>query len=176
MSRRALLLGLLALPGCGFRPLYGPQGLRPAGDAAAEPALLREMAAVRVARIPERSGQLLRRHLQGHLEDRAPGTPARYELQAALSARGEVMGFRRDGSVTRVRTIATVDWVLVEAGPPPAVIGRGQARTLDAHNIPDLQFFAADAARLDLDRRVIAELGDQVVLAVAAALRRRLAA
>ncbi|MCU0888331.1 MAG: LPS assembly lipoprotein LptE [Rubritepida sp.] len=176
MWRRGVLLGALALTGCGFRPLYGPDGERRAPELAGEPSLLQEMAAVRVARIPERNGQLLRRHLQNRLEDRAPGTLARYELLANLAARTEVLGFRRDGSISRVRAIATVTWVLTDGGTPPTVIDRGQVRTLDAYNIPDLQFFAADTSRDDMDSRIITELGDQVVLGVAAALRRRLAA
>jgi LPS-assembly lipoprotein len=49
-------------------------------------------------------------------------------------------------------------------------------RTLDAYNIPDLQFFAADASREAMERRIVEEVTDRIVLGVAAALRRRLAA
>lgn len=173
MWRRTLLLAPLA--GCGFQPLYGPDGQRRSPALNAEPSLVNELAAVRVARIPDRNGQLLRRHLQNRLEDLRPGTTQRYELLAGLAARTEVLGFRRDGSISRVRATATVDWVLTDGATPPNVIERGQVRTIDAYNIVDLQFFAADTARDSMDQRIITELGDQTVLAVAAALRRRLA-
>jgi LPS-assembly lipoprotein len=170
--RRAFLLAPLA--GCGFQPLYGPDGQRRSPALNAEPALVNELAAVRVGRIPDRNGQLLRRYLQNHLEDLLPGTTARYQLQAALAARTEVLGFRRDGSVSRVRATATLDWVLTDGATPPNVLDRGQVRTIDAYNIVDLQFFAADTSRDNMDQRIITELGEQTVLAVAAALRRRL--
>jgi LPS-assembly lipoprotein len=170
------LSGAALLGGCGFRPLYGPDGSRAGADVSGEPALVRAMAAVRVTRIGERSGQLLRRNLQRQFEAMAPGTAARYELQAALSARAEPVGLRRDGTASRVRYIASAPWTLTDGGTPPTVLARGLARTLDAYNLPDLQFFAAEASRDDMERRVVEELADRIVIGVAAALRQRLRA
>lgn len=176
-SRRNLVLGTAALlGGCGFQPVYGPGGERRA-DATAplEPRLLDAMASVRVGPISDRNGQLLRRELQRQLEDRRPGSQVRYDLAVSYSTASEVLGYRRDGTITRVRIVATANWILATAAIPPEVVDRGTARTLDAFNIPDLQFFAADASREDMERRIIAELSDRVVLGVSVALRRRLA-
>ena len=165
--------GLLA--GCGFRPLYAPDGTRnPAAEAS--PALAAELAAVRVAPIGERTGQVLRRTLQRRLEGARTGVASRYELQAALTYSVEVLGYRQDGTISRIRYLATGTWVLGTEAVEPVEVGRGTVRTLDAYNIPDLQFFAADASREALERRVIEEVSDRIVLGVAAALRRRLAA
>lgn len=176
-SRRSLILGTAALlGGCGFQPVYGPGGERRADPTTGlEPALLDAMASVRVGLIPERNGQLLRRELQRQLEDRRPGSQARYDLAVSYAANTEILGYRRDGTITRVRLVATANWILATAAIPPEVVDRGSARTLDAYNIPDLQFFAADASREDMERRLIAELSERVVLGVSVALRRRLA-
>lgn len=169
-------VGLGVLGACGFRPLYGPDGERAGADFSAEPRLLEEMAAIRVANIPERNGQLLRRMLERRFEALRPGTAARYELQTSLTTTVEALGFQRDGSVSRVRSIASAPWTLTDGGAPPTVLGRGLARTLDSYNVPSLQFFAADISRDDLQRRLIEELGDRIVIGVAAALRQRLRA
>lgn len=181
-SRRALLrggAGLLGgtglLGGCGFRPLYAPDGTRtPGGDAS--PAIAAELAAVRVAQIGERAGQVLRRTLQRRLEGSRAGTASRYELQASLVYNVELLGYRQDGLITRIRYLATGTWVLTTDAVQPVEVGRGTVRTLDAINIPDLQFFAADASREALERRMVDEVTDRIVLGVATALRRRLAA
>lgn len=172
-SRRALLaLPLLALGACGFRPLYGPQG-NGAGVAANEPRLRDSLASVRVGIIPERNGQLLRRALQRQLEGNTSGVQARYDLEVSLVNATEILGFQTDGLATRVRIIATANWVLATMGVPREVVDRGTARTMDAFNLPNLQFFASDASREDMERRLIAELSERVTLGVAVALRRR---
>ncbi len=126
--------------------------------------------------MPERTGQLMRRELQRRLEDTRPGTPARYELQASLVFQPEILGYRRDGAITRVRFLATASWALVTRADPPEVVARSAARTFDAYNIPDLQFFAADVSREAMERRLVAELAERVYEGVIAALRARPAA
>lgn len=182
-SRRKFFVAAAGLlGGCGFQPVYGPNSGangEPVGGAAVgqnEPRLRDEMAAVRVGPIGERNGQVMRRTLQRNLEGIAPGTQGRYDLQVSLQFATEVLGYRRDGLVTRVRYVGTANWVLATSAIPPVILDRGSARTLDAHNLPDLQFFAADASRDDMERRLITELSDRVTLGVSISLRRRLAA
>lgn len=179
-SRRAflaapLLAPALALAGCGFQPVYGPTGERnaPGGP---EPRLRDELAAVRVGPLYDRQGQLMRRALQRSFEGSNPGVQGRYELDVSLLYSTEILGFGTDGLATRVRVIGTANWVLSTLSVPREVVDRGSARTLDAFNLPDLQFFASDASREDMERRLVAELSERVVLGVAVALRRRLAA
>ncbi len=126
--------------------------------------------------MPDRTGQLMRRELQRRLEDTRPGTPARYELQASLVFQPEILGYRRDGAITRVRFLATASWALITRADPPEVVARSAARTIDAYNIPDLQFFAADVSREAMERRLVAELAERVYEGVLAALRARPAA
>ena len=124
----------------------------------------------------ERNGQVMRRTLQRNMEGREPGLQGRYDLQVSLAYATELLGYTADGLVTRVRYIATASWVLSTLTAPPQVLDRGSARTLDAHNVPNLQFFASDASRDDMERRLIVELSERVTVGVAIALRRHLAA
>ena len=118
-TRRALLgaAGLLGLSGCGFRPLYAP-GSAAGGD----PDLVAELASVRVGPIYERTGQLLRRNLQRRLEDTQPGTPARYQLNVSYVPGVEVLGYRRDGTITRVRYTFSGNWDLSTLSVPPQAL------------------------------------------------------
>lgn len=171
-GRRAVLgiAGLLGLSGCGFRPLYGP--VQTAGG---ESDLAEELAAVRVGPVYERTGQILKRNLQRRLEDSRPGTPARYQLTVVYTPGVEVLGYRRDGTITRVRYTITGNWDLATIGVPPQPIARSAIpfRSLDSFNIPDLQFFSADSARDALESRAMEQLAEEVARQVAMALRRR---
>ena len=174
--RRRALLGLgggllgLTAAGCGFRPLYAPVT---AEDGSASD-IRDDLAAVRVGDVPERSGQVLRRDLQRRFEDSAPGTPARYTLQVGLSTAYEVLGYRRDGTPTRIRAITSGSWTLTTLSVPPRPIAATAIpyRTLDSFNIPDLQFFAADSARDAMEQRLVEQLSEDIYYRVALELRR----
>lgn len=173
LSRRALLgaAGLLGLSGCGFRPLYGPMATADGGD----PDLVTELAAVRVGPIYERTGQLLRRNLQRRLEDTRPGTPARYQLNVSYVPGIEVLGYRRDGTITRLRYTFTGNWDLSTLSVPPQPVARSVIpyRAIDSFNIPDLQFFSADSARDAMEGRAMEQMSEEITRQVALALRRR---
>ena len=170
--RRALLrgvAGLLALGtvGCGFRPIYS-------GGAAAgtDAALAGDMAATRVAVIPDRFGQLLRRALQQRLgQGRGESVAARWELLVGPSVSGEAVGIQSDGAATRVRMIATANWTLLRLTPRETV-ANGFERALDAYNIQGVQLFAADASREAMERRLAEQLADEVALRLAMQFRR----
>jgi LPS-assembly lipoprotein len=171
-SRRTLLrFGALGgLAGCGFRPLYAPVSTEDGGSAD----IRDELAAVRVANIPERSGQLLRRDLQRRFEGVRLGVPARYALQVAVSYAVEPLGYRRDGTITRLRYIANGTWTLATLAVPPRQVAASSipTRALDSFNIPDLQFFAADSARDAMEQRLSEQLGEEIFRRVAMELRR----
>jgi len=173
--RRALLRGAagllaLGLGGCGFRPIYGGRGA--AGDDAAVAA---DLAATRVPVIPERFGQLLRRALVQRLGSAgaAGGTAPEgsgWELLVGPNLAAEGIGIQRDGAASRVRTIATANWTLVRL-TPREVVASGFERTTDAFNIQGSQFFAADASREAMERRLAEQLADEVVVRLAMQFR-----
>ncbi len=170
-SRRGLLGGLLGLPACGFRPLYGPITAEDGSEADLEA----ELAAVRIGPLYERTGQLLRRSLQRRMEESLPGTPARYLLNINVDLGSEILGYRRDGTPTRVRFILNGNWNLDTITIPPRRIAASGIpyRTLDSFNIPDLQFFSADTSRDAALARLMEDLSQEVTRQVAMALRRQ---
>ena len=173
MFRRRAALGLgglLGLAGCGFRPLYAPVTTEDGGASD----IRDDLAAVRVGNIPERSGQLLRRDLQRRFEGTRLGVPARYALQVAVTYAVEPLGYRRDGTITRLRYIANGTWSLATLSVPPRQIAASSipARALDSFNIPDLQFFAADSARDAMEQRLVDQLAEDIFHRVALELRR----
>jgi LPS-assembly lipoprotein len=173
-SRRASLGAALGLAGCGWRPLYAPvSGV----EGSADRRMQDELAAVRVALMPDRVGQVMRRQLQRLFESSGgAGVAARYDLQVGLAFSGEIYGYRRDGFITRVRYNASAPWNLRTMGSPAEEISRSTARTIDSFNVPDNQFFSADSSREAMEVRLMDELSDQIYRGVAVALRRRLEA
>lgn len=169
-SRRGLLLAGagLALAGCGFQPMYA--GGTTAGGMPVD--LRRELAAVRMEYVGERAGVLLTRALERRFQDAMPDpVPAKYGLQLNIRYGTEVLGYRKDGAISRIRFTATSDWVLSSRTTPPQEIGRGTVRTIDAFNVPDYQFFSAEVSSESMQRRLLEEVVDQVFLNVAAKLR-----
>ncbi len=170
-SRRGLLGGLLGLSACGFRPLYGPITAADGSEAELEA----ELAAVRIGPLYDRTGQLLRRSLQRRMEESVPGTPARYLLNVNVDLGSEILGYRRDGTPTRIRFILNGSWNLNTIAVPPQRIAASGIpyRTIDSFNIPDLQFFSADTSRDAALARLMDDLSDEVSRQVAMALRRQ---
>ena len=168
LRRRGLLgLGgaaLLGLPGCGFTPMYA----RPEGGTA----ISAEMGAIEVARIPERFGQLSRRALQERLWVGGQSSP-RYTLTVLTVFGVEPEGFRSDGLPTRIRYVATTNWFLATNEVPPKPLTNGSERTFDAYNLPDNQFFAGDASRDAMFRRLVDPAADDVVTRLAAYFQRQ---
>ncbi len=167
LTRRGLL-GLAAaagLGGCGFRPLYAPEGASSAPDY--EERVSRELAAVQVAWQGERTGQLFRRALQQKLNPRGGGIAARYEIRTSLQIAADPLGFRRDGTLSRVRYNGAAPWTLVVLGTPPTALATGRARTFESYDLLDNQFFASDFAREEAERRLVEILSDDIVTRLA---------
>nr|WP_282572095.1 LPS assembly lipoprotein LptE [Roseomonas acroporae] len=132
-----------------------------------------ELAKVRVGPIPERSGQLLKRSLENHLTPTGADGLGSYELNVSTAFNVEPQGFRRDGTPSRLRYTATATWSLFDNAAPPNRLAGGMVRSLDAFNLPDQQYFAADMSREAMERRLMESLSEQIVERVAVALERR---
>lgn len=170
-TRRGLLglgaAGLLGLTGCGFRPLYGEQGSLNSNSPVSA-----ELAAVEVANVPERRGQLLRRALRERLWAGGQASP-RYTLTTSLQIGTEPEGYRTDGLPTRVRYTVNASWWLVTRDAQPQIVLNGTERAVDAFNIPDNQFFAGDASSEAMMGRLMERLADDIVTRLAVELQER---
>ena len=172
LRRRGLLTALATAPlaACGFQPLYAP--VSTAGGATGD--LGRELAAIKVAPMYERNGQVMQRILQRRFEGNYAGTAPRYDLNVNLNFTAEVLAYRVDAVITRVRYLAVSDWTLILRGPPPDRIANGQSRAIDAFNVPENQYYATDSSNYAMQRRLVEAVADQVFIRVATELRKRL--
>jgi LPS-assembly lipoprotein len=169
MTRRQML-GLTAgatLSGCGFEPVYMPTASGKAGVAQ------RELAAIEVALIPDRPGQLLRQALQDRLEMGASGVARRYDLSVSFGIAGEAIAVQPDSQPTRIREIGSANWTLVAQDPGRTRLTAGYAKAVDAINLFDAQYFASDLENETVQRRLADALADQITLQLAAFFRKR---
>ena len=168
--RRRQLLALGAggaLSGCGFQPVYMPTASGTAG------APQRELAAIQVALIPDRPGQLLRQALQDRLEMGASGIARRYDLTVSFWIAGEGIAVQQDSTATRLRETGNANWTLVAQDVGRTRLTSGFARAIDAINITDEQYFGADLENESLQRRMAGAIADQITMQLAIYFRRR---
>ncbi len=171
LSRRGLLAGLLTplaapLSGCGFQPIYMPTASGNPGVAE------RELASVNVALIPDRPGQLLRQALQQRMASDGGGQK-RYDLRVVYWIAGEGVSVLTDNSATRLRLTGNANWVLVAIDPSQARLTQGSARTIDAVNIFNQQFFALDMQNDVVQRRIAEQVAEQIATQLALWFRQR---
>jgi LPS-assembly lipoprotein len=171
LQRRQLLVFAAGagLSGCGFQPVYMPTASGAAGVAQ------RELAAIQVALIPDRPGQLLRQALQDRLEMGASGVARRYDLTVSYWIAGEGIAVQQDSTATRVRSTGNANWTLVAQDVGRTRLTSGFARALDALNINDEQYFGADLENEALQKRMAGALADQITMQLAIFFRRRAA-
>jgi LPS-assembly lipoprotein len=171
LSRRKLLTlgGAGVLAGCGFQPVYMPTASGRAGPAQ------RELATINVNLIPDRPGQLLRQNLQERLASDSSGVPLLYDLSVTFTVSGEGIGILNDNAATRVRLIGNAHWILKSRDPAQTQITTGSARAMDAFNVLDQQFFAADIDNEQVQRRLASLLADQIAMQLAVFFRHRAA-
>lgn len=168
-TRRDLLLTLLPLTGlsaCGFQPIYMP-------TAAGNPGVAeRELAAVSVGIIPDRPGQLLRQALQQRMASDSGGSHY-YDLRVTYWITGEGVSVQTDNSATRLRLIARANWTLMANDASQARLTEGSARSIDAINVFDQQFFALDLQNETVQRRLAEQIAEQIATQLALWFRAR---
>jgi LPS-assembly lipoprotein len=105
MRLLAAIALILALGGCGLRPLYGGGG---------SGAVAQSLRSVEVAPIGGRAGWLVRTSLEDRLM-RPEGGAARYRLEVTLDDQIVGFGLRSDDAETRERRTLRARYRLVEA-------------------------------------------------------------
>lgn len=171
--RRRRLLALTAacaVSGCGFQPVYVRTASGTPGVAQ------REMAAVHVALIPDRPGQLLRQALQDRLEMSGSGEAVRYDLAVAYWIAAEGLAVQQNNIATRIRATGNANWTLVAQDPGRTRLTSGFAKSIDALNILDEQYFAADLENESMQKRIAQAVAEQIAMQLAIYFRKRAAA
>ena len=167
LGRRFVCLGAAALvSGCGFQPVYMRTASGKPGPA------VRDMQTVNVPVIPDRPGQLLRQALQERLGSDS-GVPAQYDLRVSFGISGEGIAIQQDNISTRVRLIGIANWTLVERNPQQTPMTNGSARSFDAVNVFDQQYFASDLETEAVQKRIAEAVAQQIATQLAVWFRER---
>jgi len=100
-----MLLCVTLLAGCGFQPLLGRQPGSSVPD---------ELAAIRIAPVPDRSGQLLRNALLDTLTPRGAASASKYTLAIRLHEPRQTIAVRRDDVISRSSYGAVASFELID--------------------------------------------------------------
>ena len=157
-----LLLVMATLGSCGWHPLYTSASGGRSTTAAA-------LARVDVPVIPERQGQLLRQALQARLGGAGGGFVPEFALRATYSVSSEGVAITPESAVTRVRLIASAAYSLVALQGGPRTCLAGSAHSVDAIDVENQQYFAADLETETAQRRLADAVADQIVTKIALA-------
>lgn len=155
MRAVAALALLLALTGCGLRPLYGGGG---------DGRVAQALAGVVVAPIPGRDGWLVQNALRDRMSVAAE-SDARYRLEVELDDQIEGFGVRADDAITRERRTLRARYRLVDLSAGATVVDAtaGSDAGIDVVRSE----YATIAAENTALERLAAEVADQIVARVA---------
>jgi LPS-assembly lipoprotein len=153
MTKRALftvaLLG--ALTACGFQPLYAKRG--PMGGTAGA-----ELAKIRIANIPDRTGQYLRNALIDRMQPQGPSEAA-YRLEISLLEQQVNLGIQQDATATRGQLRYTGTYVLRD-GQGKELLREG-FRASPSFNIIESEFGTILSSE-DARERGLKEIADDI--------------
>ncbi len=161
-SAGLLALAACVLAACGFTPLYG-------GDTGDD--VSAQLEQVKIAPIPERTGQLLQESLQDAMQREGQPATQLYVLSVNYSINAQGIGIQQDTSTTRNRYVATATWTLAPIGAPTTVMAKGNATSEDAENVIDSQYFASELEAGTVNRQLADELSAQITSQVAVYFR-----
>jgi len=153
---------MIVLSGCGFQPLYGT---RDDGTRVAD-----ELAAVRVALIADRSGQILRNYLLDGLTPQGQPSAPRYVLSVQLEEPSRELTLRRDDTPTRIGFAIVARYQLRDGA------GRlllNSATVFDSDYEITNSEFATLSSRLDARDRLLQQMSEEIRLHLAAYFRDR---
>ncbi len=142
---------VLALGGCGFRPLYGQREGGGATD---------HMAAVRVGVIEDRAGQLLRNALLEQLQPGGqPGLPL-YALNVKLTETVQQLALQKDETTSRSNLELRAAYVL-KRFDNGATLFEGVSRAATGFNVVS-SHFATLSAESDARKRSLRVLSEDI--------------
>jgi len=155
-DRRAVLLSLAGMAGCGFRPLYG------GGTGSGPGTLLGKI------RIVAGRGELpfrLREALIENLRPASASAPLTLTVEAIVTRDGLLI--EDDDEITRFNLTLNVDYALRRAGEP-ATLFKSEARSIAAFNAAASQFATLVSER-EVQARAAEDVADKISRRLAAA-------
>lgn len=156
MFRAAILVLVIGLAGCGFRPLYEGRG---------DGSVRAMTGSIEVQPISDRSGQLLRNHLLDRLNPRGAPASARYSLAVEMNESIRELAIRKDEVATRANMTLTATYRLIRLadGRP---VNKATVQSTVSYNILQNDF-ATISARKDARERGIRDLSEVIEIRLA---------
>ena len=145
-NRRLFCLSLLAASGCGFTPVYGPDG-------SAEGLRGR----ISVATPDDEEGAALVRRLEDRLGQPTTGD---LTMTADIRVSQTAVGFLPDGELSRFHVDGQVDWELRDGSD--RAVAAGQERSFTSYSATSTTV-ATTFAQRDARRRLMIILADRIV-------------
>lgn len=164
----ALISALLLLAGCGFRPMDASE---PGPAAQADPAGIIAADEVRVARIPDRLGQLVHNALTARLNPNGPPDEPAYELSVKVRETIRETGFRLDETATRANLELDARYELLDLETGARLI-HGRMNSINSANILD-EPYATVVVERDARERGAEDLAEKIARDIASWLRTR---
>ncbi len=159
-----LALGLSALAGCGWEPLYADREAGPAAEA---------LRAIHVAPIPERIGQQLAQGLRRSFNPNGEATPQRYLLRTTLLISRSSLGVQSQGIGTLGRIDLTGNFVLTDIKSSAHLLA-GSSHVAELFEVL-ANGYATVIGENDADARATEELRRDIVDRLTVFLQRRAA-
>jgi LPS-assembly lipoprotein len=158
MKRALILLALLPLAGCGFRPLYG--------DAKLEP----QLSSIYVEPVAERDGYELRNTLINLLGSDGRETGKVYHLRIALVETNQGVALENNATITRYNDTLTVNYTLSDA--KGTEVTHGTQTSLSSYNVVSSPY-ATLSAQQDSDKRAAQDIAERIRIDLGDFFRRR---
>lgn len=147
-NRRVFCLGLpAALAGCGFAPVYGPQG-----------SAAKLQNAVLVDAPQDRDAYLMTREIEDRL---GRATDARYALSYSIVTRSEAIAISASNVTTRYNLLGEVTFALREIASA-RVVTSGKAANFTSYSASG-STVATQAAERDARERLMVTLADRII-------------
>lgn len=163
--RRALVVAaaaVLALAGCGFRPMYG-------GDDGA--AVRTELEAIAVETPRDRLGQIMRNELLDVLRAADSRADPRYRLVVALRQSSDALAIQLDSTITRYNLRLDARFELRDR-KDDALLYRNRVRRVASYNVRRAPYSTLIAEQ-DAERRAAVEVAKEISTLLSAYFRGR---
>ena len=160
-KRIILILFLLCVVGCGFRPIHAP-------NTSTSHSLWADFAAIDIYPIPERSGQILYNKLEKLFHPGGRARIVKYRLKINLVETAESLSVKKSAFATRANLKISATFSLEDIKSGRSIFN-SRGNVISGFNIFSLEY-ASLAAEKDARQRAISELAAQIQTRVSAAL------
>jgi len=152
-------LGLLALAGCGFKPVYGEH------SAGKSPSAVQQFAAIEIPVMPNHLGQEMRNLLIDSLHPHGADTDYRYRLDVGIAEAVVNLGLQQNSTSTRGQVRLTAKYALIDNSNGKVVL-KETLRTSTGYNILINQFSSV-LSQDDAETQGLQQIADDMTLHLA---------